>query len=334
MQTSSSSSASGWGSTASTLPRCPFAAGAHIVAVCTDLAVGIGLLHISEVLQLQVLVSARFPRWLRRLRFRCFHSRRHCSRPALFPALLASRIFLWVCRLRFPCFPHSVCHCSRCIAIFGIVCIRIFLWCALRRCSRSLVAPVASVFALSATRLGGSVPPVAGSAKAPTGTGEQHTNRQQPSIHSFVLFPCLSFKNVSMMSSGSAHCGTGACPASCNSGGRGLQPKASWEIPPAGPRAPGVSPGIHQLFQLQDHPGEARKGKPRFRPRAIQLSGHLVIGLSAADKNWLLPPGPFGIPAQGLPPSATSIAKRSMISIMIFKFFPSIRQKILRESSF
>ena len=89
------------------LRHAALAAGAHIVAVCIDLAVGIGMLHIAEVLAAAGLG----------LRFRLLVGCAGC-------VFLVFRI------------PGAIVR--GCIAIFGIACFRIFLGCALRRCSRSL----------------------------------------------------------------------------------------------------------------------------------------------------------------------------------------------------
>ena len=139
------------------------AAGAHIVAVCADLAVGIGKLHIAEVLAAAGLG----------LRFRLLVGCAGC-------VFLVFRI------------PGAIVR--GCIAIFGIVCIRIFLGCALRRCSRSLgCAGCVCGVLLCLHRLGGFC---AVGGRLCKGThraqAEQHTNRQQhcdPSFH--VLLPLV-----------------------------------------------------------------------------------------------------------------------------------------------
>ena len=139
------------------------AAGAHIVAVCADLAAGIGMLHIAEVLAAAGL-SLRF-----RLLVGC-----------------AGCVFL-VFRI-----PGAIVR--GCIAIFGIACFRIFLGCALRRCSRSLgCAGCVCGVLLCLHRLGGFC---AVGGRLCKGThraqAEQHTNRQQhcdPSFH--VLLPLV-----------------------------------------------------------------------------------------------------------------------------------------------
>ena len=139
------------------------AAGAHIVAVCTDLAVGIGMLHIAEVLAAAGLG----------LRFRLLVGCAGC-------VFLVFRI------------PGAIVR--GCIAIFGIVCFRIFLGCALRRCSRSLgCAGCVCGVLLCLHRLGGFC---AAGGRLCKGThraqAEQHANRQQhcdPSFH--VLLPLV-----------------------------------------------------------------------------------------------------------------------------------------------
>ena len=139
------------------------AAGAHIVAVCTDLAVGIGMLHIAEVLAAAGLG----------LRFRLLVGCAGC-------------VFL-VLRI-----PGAIVR--GCIAIFGIACFRIFLGCALRRCSRSLgCAGCVCGVLLCLHRLGGFC---AAGGRLCKGThraqAEQHANRQQhcdPSFH--VLLPLV-----------------------------------------------------------------------------------------------------------------------------------------------
>ena len=156
------------------LRHAALAAGAHIVAVCTDLAVGIGMLHIAEVLAAAGLG----------LRFRLLVGCAGC----VFLVLLI---------------PGAIVR--GCIAIFGIVCIRIFLGCALRRCSRSLgcalrrcsrslgCAGCVCGVLLCLHRLGGFC---AVGGRLCKGThraqAEQHANRQQhcdPSFH--VLLPLV-----------------------------------------------------------------------------------------------------------------------------------------------
>ena len=139
------------------------AAGAHIDAVCADLAVGIGLLHIAEDLAAAGLG----------LRFRLLVGCAGC-------VFLVFRI------------PGAIVR--GCIAIFGIVCIRIFLGCALRRCSRSLgCAGCVCGVLLCLHRLGGFCAAGGRLCKgAHRAQAEQHANRQQhcdPSFH--VLLPLV-----------------------------------------------------------------------------------------------------------------------------------------------
>ena len=139
------------------------AAGAHIIAVCTDLAVGIGMLHIAEVLAAAGLG----------LRFR-------------FLVGCAGCVFL-VFRI-----PGAIVR--GCIAISGIACFRIFLGCALRLCSRSLgCAGCVCGVLLCLHRLGGFCAAGGRLCKgAHRAQAEQHTNRQQhcdPSFH--VLLPLV-----------------------------------------------------------------------------------------------------------------------------------------------
>ena len=139
------------------------AAGAHIVAVCTDLAVGIGLLHIAEVLAAAGLG----------LRFRLLVGCAGC----------VFLVFL---------IPGAIVR--GCIAIFGIACFRIFFGCALRRCSRSLgCAGCVCGVLLCLHRLGGFCAAGGRLCKgAHRAQAEQHTNRQQhcdPSFH--VLLPLV-----------------------------------------------------------------------------------------------------------------------------------------------
>ena len=144
------------------------AAGAHIDAVCADLAVGIGLLHIAEDLAAAGLG----------LRFRLLVGCAGC-------VFLVFRI------------PGAIVR--GCIAIFGIVCIRIFLGCALRRCSRSLgCAGCVCGVLLCLHRLGGFC---AVGGRLCKGThraqAEQHANRQQhcdPSFH--VYSPLFNLQNM------------------------------------------------------------------------------------------------------------------------------------------
>ena len=143
-------------------------AAAHIVAVCTDLAVGIGLLHIAEVL-----ATAGLGLCLRLL------------------VGCAGCVFL-VFRI-----PGAIVR--GCIAISGIACFRIFLGCALRRCSRSLgCAGCVCGVLLCLHRLGGFC---AAGGRLCKGThraqAEQHANRQQhcdPSFH--VYSPLFNLQNM------------------------------------------------------------------------------------------------------------------------------------------
>ena len=139
------------------------AAGAHIDAVCADLAVGIGLLHIAEDLAAAGLG----------LRFRLLVGCAGC-------VFLVFRI------------PGAIVR--GCIAISGIACFRIFLGCALRRCSRSLgCAGCVCGVLLCLHRLGGFCAAGGRLCKgAHRAQAEQHTNRQQhcdPSFH--VLLPLV-----------------------------------------------------------------------------------------------------------------------------------------------
>ena len=144
------------------------AAGTHIVAVCTDLAVGIGLLHIAEDL-----AAAGLGLCLRLL------------------VGCAGCVFL-VFRI-----PGAIVR--GCIAISGIACFRVFLGCALRRCSRSLgCAGCVCGVLLCLHRLGGFC---AAGGRLCKGThraqAEQHTNRQQhcdPSFH--VYSPLFNLQNM------------------------------------------------------------------------------------------------------------------------------------------
>ena len=145
------------------LRHAALAAGAHIVAVCTDLAVGIGMLHIAEVLAAAGLG----------LRFRLLVGCAGC----------VFLVFL---------IPGAIVR--GCIAIFGIVCFRIFLGCALRRCSRSLgCAGCVCGVLLCLHRLDGFCAAGGRLCKgAHRAQAEQHTNRQQhcdPSFH--VLLPLV-----------------------------------------------------------------------------------------------------------------------------------------------
>ena len=172
------------------------AAGAHIVAVCADLAVGIGKLHIAEVLAAAGLG----------LRFRLLVGCAGCVFLVLLipgaivrgciaiSGIACFRIFLGCAGCVFLVFRIPGAIVRGCIAIFGIVCIRIFLGCALRRCSRSLgCAGCVCGVLLCLHRLGGFC---AAGGRLCKGThraqAEQHTNRQQhcdPSFH--VLLPLV-----------------------------------------------------------------------------------------------------------------------------------------------
>ena len=172
------------------------AAGAHIVAVCTDLAVGIGMLHIAEVLaaaglglRLRLLVGCagcvflvfRIPGAI------------VCGCIAI-SGIACFRIFLGCAGCVFLVFRIPGAIVRGCIAIFGIVCIRIFLGCALRRCSRSLgCAGCVCGVLLCLHRLGGFCAAGGRLCKgAHRAQAEQHANRQQhcdPSFH--VLLPLV-----------------------------------------------------------------------------------------------------------------------------------------------
>ena len=145
------------------LRHAALAAGAHIVAVCTDLAVGIGMLHIAEVLAAAGLG----------LRFRLLVGCAGC----VFLVLLI---------------PGAIVR--GCIAISGIACFRVFLGCTLRRCSRSLgCAGCVCGVLLCLHRLGGFCAAGGRLCKgAHRAQAEQHANRQQhcdPSFH--VLLPLV-----------------------------------------------------------------------------------------------------------------------------------------------
>ncbi len=172
------------------------AAGAHIIAVCTDLAVGIGMLHIAEVLAAAGLG----------LRFRLLVGCAGCVFLVLrIPGAIVRgciaifgiacfRIFLGCAGCVFLVFRIPGAIVRGCIAIFGIVCFRIFLGCVLRRCSRSLgCAGCVCGVLLCLHRLGGFC---AAGGRLCKGThraqAEQHANRQQhcdPSFH--VLLPLV-----------------------------------------------------------------------------------------------------------------------------------------------
>ena len=172
------------------------AAGAHIVAVCTDLAVGIGMLHIAEVL-----AAAGLGLCLRLLVgcagcvFLVFRIPGAIVRGCIaISGIACFRIFLGCAGCVFLVFRIPGAIVRGCIAIFGIVCFRIFLGCALRRCSRSLgCAGCVCGVLLCLHRLGGFC---AAGGRLCKGThraqAEQHTNRQQhcdPSFH--VLLPLV-----------------------------------------------------------------------------------------------------------------------------------------------
>ena len=172
------------------------AAGAHIVAVCTDLAVGIGMLHIAEVL-----AAAGLGLCLRLLVgcagcvFLVFRIPGAIVRGCIaISGIACFRIFLGCAGCVFLVFRIPGAIVRGCIAIFGIVCIRIFLGCALRRCSRSLgCAGCVCGVLLCLHRLGGFC---AAGGRLCKGThraqAEQHANRQQhcdPSFH--VLLPLV-----------------------------------------------------------------------------------------------------------------------------------------------
>ena len=172
------------------------AAGAHIVAVCTDLAVGIGLLHIAEVLAAAGL-GLRF-----RLLVGCagcvfvvFRIPGAIVRGCIaISGIACFRIFLGCAGCVFLVFRIPGAIVRGCIAIFGIVCIRIFLGCALRRCSRSLgCAGCVCGVLLCLHRLGGFCAAGGRLCKgAHRAQAEQHANRQQhcdPSFH--VLLPLV-----------------------------------------------------------------------------------------------------------------------------------------------
>ena len=172
------------------------AAGTHIVAVCTDLAAGIGMLHIAEVLAAAGL-GLRF-----RLLVGCagcvflvFRIPGAIVRGCIaISGIACFRIFLGCAGCVFLVFRIPGAIVRGCIAISGIVCFRIFLGCALRRCSRSLgCAGCVCGVLLCLHRLGGFC---AAGGRLCKGThraqAEQHTNRQQhcdPSFH--VLLPLV-----------------------------------------------------------------------------------------------------------------------------------------------
>ena len=172
------------------------AAGAHIDAVCADLAVGIGLLHIAEDLAAAGL-GLRF-----RLLVGCagcvflvfrIPGAIVCGCIAI-SGIACFRIFLGCAGCVFLVFRISGAIVRGCIAIFGIACFRIFLGCALRRCSRSLgCAGCVCGVLLCPHRLGGFCAIGGRLCKgAHRAQAEQHANRQQhcdPSFH--VLLPLV-----------------------------------------------------------------------------------------------------------------------------------------------
>ena len=172
------------------------AAGAHIVAVCTDLAVGIGMLHIAEILAAAGL-GLRF-----RLLVGCagcvflvfrIPGAIVCGCIAI-SGIACFRIFLGCagCVFLVLLIPGAIVR--GCIAISGIACFRIFLGCVLRRCSRSLGCAGCVCGVLRCLhRLGGFCAAGGRLCKgAHRAQAEQHTNRQQhcdPSFH--VLLPLV-----------------------------------------------------------------------------------------------------------------------------------------------
>ena len=183
------------------------AAGAHIVAVCTDLAVGIGMLHIAEVLaaaglglRFRLLVGCagcvflvfRIPGAI--VRGCIAISGIACFRIFLGCALRRCSRILGCAGCVFLVFRIPGAIVRGCIAISGIACFRVFLGCTLRRCSRSLgCAGCVCGVLLCLHRLvgfcaaGGRLCKGAHRAQA-----EQHANRQQhcdPSFH--VLLPLV-----------------------------------------------------------------------------------------------------------------------------------------------
>ena len=176
-------------------------AGTHIVAVCTDLAVGIGMLHIAEVLAAAGL-GLRF-----RLLVGCagcvflvFRIPGAIVRGCIaISGIACFRIFLGCAGCVFLVFRIPGAIVRGCIAIFGIICIRIFLGCALRRCSRSLgCAGCVCGVLLCLHRLGGFCAVGGRLCKgAHRAQAEQHANRQQhrdPSFH--VYSPLINLQNM------------------------------------------------------------------------------------------------------------------------------------------
>ena len=181
----------------------------RIVAVCADLAVGIGLQHIAEVLAAAGL-SLRF-----RLLVGCagcvflvFRIPGAIVRGCIaISGIACFRIFLG-CALRrcsrilgcagcvFLVFSIPGAIVRGCIAISGIACFRVFLGCALRRCSRSLGCAGCALLRLHG--LGGFC---AAGGRLCKGThraqADQHANRQQhcdPSFH--VYSPLFNLQNM------------------------------------------------------------------------------------------------------------------------------------------
>ena len=172
------------------------AAGAHIVAVCTDLAVGIGMLHIAEVLaaaglglRLRLLVGCAGCVFL------VFRIPGAIVRGCIaISGIACFRIFLGCAGCVFLVFRIPGAIVRGCIAISGIACFRIFLGYALRRCSRSLgCAGCVCGVLLCLHRLGGFCAAGGRLCKgAHRAQAEQHANRQQhcdPSFH--VLLPLV-----------------------------------------------------------------------------------------------------------------------------------------------
>ena len=183
------------------------AAGAHIDAVCADLAVGIGLLHIAEDLaaaglglRFRLLVGCagcvflvfRIPGAI--VRGCIAISGIACFRIFLGCALRRCSRILGCAGCVFLVFRIPGAIVRGCIAISGIACFRVFLGCTLRRCSRSLgCAGCVCGVLLCLHRLGGFC---AAGGRLCKGThraqAEQHANRQHhcdPSFH--VLLPLV-----------------------------------------------------------------------------------------------------------------------------------------------
>ena len=183
------------------------AAGAHIDAVCADLAVGIGLLHIAEDLaaaglglRFRLLVGCagcvflvfRIPGAI--VRGCIAISGIACFRIFLGCALRRCSRILGCAGCVFLVFRIPGAIIRGCIAISGIACFRVFLGCTLRRCSRSLgCAGCVCGVLLCLHGLGGFC---AAGGRLCKGThraqADQHANRQQhcdPSFH--VLLPLV-----------------------------------------------------------------------------------------------------------------------------------------------